>query len=89
MPVYEYECQNCGKSFEELQSIHDKPLKKCMFCGGAARRVISQTSFSLKGSGWYKDGYSTPKPAKESKAPGPEKKPAAPDSGKKVSSKDS
>jgi putative regulatory protein, FmdB family len=89
MPVYEYECLKCGKNFEELQSITDKPLKICRFCGGDTRRLISQTSFSLKGSGWYKDGYSTPKPVAESKSPPPEKKPAPPDSAKKVSSKDS
>lgn len=86
MPVYEYECRDCGKNFEELQSINDKPLKKCRFCGGKVRRLISQTSFSLKGSGWYKDGYSNPKPAKGPSSPAPETKPAPKETGKKVSS---
>lgn len=70
MPVYEYLCQACGKQFEDLQKISDKPLEKCKFCGGKAQRVISQTSFSLKGGGWYKDGYSSS---------------SKPDSGKKTS----
>ncbi len=74
MPVYEYACQDCGRQFEELQGIHDKPLKKCKFCGGKAERLISQTSFALKGSGWYKDGYSNPKPAPDAKTTKPEPK---------------
>lgn len=89
MPVYEYECQDCGKNFEELQSINDKPLKICKFCGGIVRRLISQTSFSLKGGGWYKDGYATPKPAKGSPAPATETKSAPKETGKKVSSEGS
>jgi len=58
MPVYEYACADCGKHFEELQKVSDKPLKTCKNCGGKLQRLISQTSFSLKGGGWYKDGYS-------------------------------
>ena len=67
MPVYEYLCQACGKQFEELQKISDNPLKECKFCGGPVQKAISQTSFSLKGGGWYKDGYSSPKPDSGSK----------------------
>lgn len=88
MPVYEYECRNCGKSFEELQSIHDKPLKKCRFCGGAAQRLISQTSFSLKGGGWYKDGYSNPKSGSAPSSSSSEKKPPAAQPNKKAAAKD-
>lgn len=58
MPVYEYACAACGKHFEELQKVSDKPLKTCKNCGGKLNRLISQTSFALKGGGWYKDGYS-------------------------------
>jgi putative FmdB family regulatory protein len=85
MPVYEYECQDCGKTFEEFQNITDKPLKTCRFCGGRVTRLISQTSFSLKGSGWYKDGYSTPKPAKGAKAPVQETKSGSVETNKKTS----
>ena len=62
MPVYEYQCADCQRHFEELQKVSDKPLKKCKICGGKVTRLISQTSFSLKGGGWYKDGYSSAKP---------------------------
>lgn len=62
MPVYEYQCAACQRHFEELQKVSDKPLKKCKICGGPVTRLISQTSFSLKGGGWYKDGYSSAKP---------------------------
>ncbi|MDX1387155.1 MAG: zinc ribbon domain-containing protein [bacterium] len=64
MPVYEYECLDCGRQFEAIQSIKDKPLKTCTFCEGNVHRLISQTSFALKGRGWYQDGYSNPPPKK-------------------------
>ena len=57
MPIYEYYCKGCGKKFERLQKISDKPLTSCPQCGKRVKRLISQTSFSLKGEGWYKDGY--------------------------------
>lgn len=63
MPVYEYGCKKCRKTFEYLQRITDPPKKKCEACGGALERLISQTSFQLKGSGWYKDLYSSSKPS--------------------------
>lgn len=67
MPIYEYECDACGKTFEVTQKISDKPLKKCEFCQGSVRRLISPTSFTLKGGGWYRDGYSKAAPKKEAK----------------------
>ena len=84
MPVYEYECQDCNKRFEAIQSIKDKPLKTCKFCEGNVRRLISQSSFALKGGGWYQDGYHKPNPGEkkgtqESKGPKtPDKKKAKP-----------
>ncbi|HCU25841.1 MAG TPA: transcriptional regulator [Deltaproteobacteria bacterium] len=71
MPVYEYACTNCGKQFEEFQKLSDKPLKKCKICGGTLQRLISQSSFALKGGGWYKDGYSNSnaKPKETPKSP--------------------
>jgi putative FmdB family regulatory protein len=59
MPIYEYICHKCGKEFEVLQKFSDKPLKKCEECGGAVEKKISSSSFHLKGSGWYKDDYSS------------------------------
>lgn len=64
MPIYEYRCAKCKKNFELLQKISDEPRAACPKCGKKAKRLISQTSFLLKGGGWYKDGYST-KPAGE------------------------
>lgn len=58
MPVYEYECGGCEKVFEVQQRMADGPLTACPECGGAVRKLISMSSFQLKGSGWYNDGYS-------------------------------
>lgn len=78
MPIYEYECTKCGEVFEAFQKIHDKPLKQCKFCQGKVERLISQTSFQLKGSGWYLTDYakkSQPAGSGESKSK-PADKPA-------------
>lgn len=56
MAVYEYECSNCGE-FEVTQKMSDKPLKKCPKCGGKVKKLISSTSFVLKGGGWYASDY--------------------------------
>ncbi len=58
MPVYEYECSGCEKVFEIQQRIADGPLEACPECSGEVRKLISRSSFQLKGSGWYADGYS-------------------------------
>ena len=58
MPVYEYRCGKCGHEFEELQRITDDPIRKCPKCGKpAVERLISRSSFVLKGSGWYVTDY--------------------------------
>ena len=57
MPVYEYECAECGKKVEHWQKISDPPLSTCDSCGGGMHKVISQTTFHLKGSGWYVTDY--------------------------------
>ena len=59
MPIYEYKCCECGFSQEKIQSYQDRKEQiTCSKCDGTARRlVVNKTSFSLKGSGWYKDGY--------------------------------
>ena len=63
MPIYEYACDSCGKIFEEFQSISAPPLKKCALCGSPSiRKIVSHTSFILKGSGWYVTDYSGKKP---------------------------
>jgi putative FmdB family regulatory protein len=63
MPIYEYACAACGHQFEEWQKITDKPVRTCPKCKAKkVERLISQTSFSLKGGGWYSDLYAGPKP---------------------------
>jgi len=58
MPIYEYECQNCGIITEALQGFKEKPLKKCPECGKLKlERMISLSSFHLKGNGWYTTEY--------------------------------
>ncbi len=57
MPLYEYECVGCGDLTEELQKFSDKPLTKCKSCGGKLHKLISHSSFHLKGSGWYVTDY--------------------------------
>jgi len=61
MPTYEYRCDKCGFEFEREQRITEKPIRTCPKCKAQkARRLISATSFVLKGGGWYKDLYSSP-----------------------------
>jgi putative FmdB family regulatory protein len=58
MPIYEYACTKCGHQLEVMQKISDKPLNRCPECRGKLEKLFSQTSFQLKGSGWYVTDYS-------------------------------
>ena len=60
MPIYEYECTSCDKVFEVRQRISDEPLQNCPDCRGKVKKIVSASSFLLKGGGWYADGYSGP-----------------------------
>lgn len=57
MPIYEYECLNCGNKLEVMQKFNDRPLQTCSQCGGRLHKLISQSSFILKGNGWYVTDY--------------------------------
>ncbi|MBU1169786.1 MAG: zinc ribbon domain-containing protein [Proteobacteria bacterium] len=57
MPIYEYECTECGRVDEIVQKVSDKPLTQCRHCSGGLRKLISQSAFHLKGGGWYADNY--------------------------------
>ena len=58
MPTYEYQCLKCKKKFDQLQKITAGALKKCIYCGGKAERLISAgTGFIFKGSGFYSTDY--------------------------------
>jgi putative FmdB family regulatory protein len=61
MPTYEYSCDACGAGWEAEQRISEDPIKVCPKCGKPeAKRLISGSSFQLKGDGWYKDLYHKP-----------------------------
>ncbi len=57
MPIYEYQCTKCGEVFEAFQKITDEPLTHCKFCNSKVEKLISHSSFQLKGSGWYLTDY--------------------------------
>jgi putative FmdB family regulatory protein len=57
MPVYEYRCDACNIQFELRQKFSDPPAEQCPKCGGTVRKLVSAVSFSLKGAGWFGDGY--------------------------------
>jgi putative FmdB family regulatory protein len=92
MPIYEYDCPSCG-TFEVSQKITEKPLRRCPTCKGKVTKLISSTSFQLKGSGWYVTDYAgkdSKKPKEEGKsdagaskdAPAAKESSPAPDSSK-------
>jgi len=86
VPIYEYKCLKCRNEFEAMQKFSDSPLKKCPSCGGGVKRLISRSSFQLKGSGWYLTDYAkkgSPSDAQESKGStetSPEPSPSKPTS---------
>ncbi|HOG12688.1 MAG: zinc ribbon domain-containing protein [Smithellaceae bacterium] len=62
MPIYEYQCRKCGRQFEAFQGITEPDLKTCRFCRGKVQKMMSLSSFSLKGTGWYATDYKGKKP---------------------------
>lgn len=60
MPIYEYECKKCEKVHEMIQKFSDPPLEKCPDCGAKVEKIISLSSFALKGSGYYSTDYKRP-----------------------------
>ena len=77
MPIYEYRCRTCSHEFETVQRVGARMLRKCPECSGRLDKLVSRTSFQLKGGGWYAQGYSDKTAAKggeKSKKPAPAKK---------------
>lgn len=76
MPIYEYECTDCGHQLEAIQKISDTPLTECPDCGKATlQKLISAAGFRLKGGGWYETDFK--KNNKKNLAGGSGDKPAA------------
>jgi putative FmdB family regulatory protein len=58
MPIYEYQCGECGYDMEAIQSIKDAPLTECPKCGKPAlKKRVSAAAFRLKGGGWYETDF--------------------------------
>ena len=76
MPIYEYKCSKCGHTTEMWQKFSDPPLGECEICGGSVKKIISQNTFHLKGSGWYVTDYASGSSKnKQAKKEDKEKKP--------------
>lgn len=58
MPIYEYACRDCRHEFEILHKVGEGRKRKCPECGGRLEKLVSRTSFQLRGGGWYDQGYS-------------------------------
>ena len=91
MPIYEYKCEQCGNVEEVLQKISDAPLSTCERCSGNLHKLISHSTFHLKGSGWYVTDYakksSSDTKTETSKTQANEAKPSSSD-GPKTSTSD-
>jgi len=72
MPIYEYRCKKCGRIQEVIQKFSDPPMTNCKECGaaGSLERLMSLSSFRLKGSGWYLTDYARKDKQKEPKKKG-------------------
>lgn len=81
MPIYEYKCTKCEKEFEVMQRITAEPLTKCEACGGKLDKLVSQSAFVLKGTGWYQTDFADKKPASTDAKPAKEKEKKPADSG--------
>lgn len=57
MPLYEYKCRSCGKTFEVIQKFSDTPIEVHEGCGGPVERLISTSALQFKGTGWYVTDY--------------------------------
>ena len=68
MPLYEYECLDCGERMEILQSHGERAKRKCPDCGGRLKKAVSAPAFQFKGSGWYVTDYADKKSGKDTTA---------------------
>lgn len=89
MPLYEYQCLNCGKRTEVLQRLADAPLATCPECGGEVKKLISSPAFQFKGSGWYVTDYGGKKGGGGSESKSESKSESSSSGGEKSSSSES
>ena len=62
MPIYDYQCKECGHCLEAIQKFSDAPLTDCPACQQAGLvKQVSAPSFRLKGGGWYETDFKTGK----------------------------
>ena len=78
MPIYQYQCDDCGHALEALQKMSDPKLVDCPECQAPAlKKQVTAAAFKLKGTGWYETDFKNsgkkPDAKTESK---PEAKPA-------------
>ena len=57
MPLYEYECDECGRRFELIRKFSDPPVTSCTTCNGSVRKLFSSPAIQFKGTGWYVTDY--------------------------------
>jgi putative FmdB family regulatory protein len=58
MPIYKFKCDSCGYEFTVIRKISDDGEVECENCeSNLTNKMLARSSFTLKGSGWYKDGY--------------------------------
>lgn len=57
MPLYEYECQKCGRRTEKIEGVDGPHLRKCPHCGGKVERLVTAPAIQFKGAGWYVTDY--------------------------------
>ncbi|MDX2476312.1 MAG: zinc ribbon domain-containing protein [Gammaproteobacteria bacterium] len=70
MPIYEYECEECGHQLEAIQKFSDDPLTECPKCKKAGlKKMLSASAFHLKGSGWYETDFKNSGSKPDKKAP--------------------
>jgi putative FmdB family regulatory protein len=82
MPIYEYECTQCGCRSEAVQKVNEPPLRACKKCGGTLKKLISSPAIQFKGSGWYITDYakkSAPQEEAKKKDAAPAKEPCTPE----------
>lgn len=77
MPVYEYECPDCGHRFERLQPVTAQKVEVCPNCGGQARRLLQPVGIIFKGAGFYSTDHRSPPPAEKKGESGTKEKASA------------